>query len=123
MIKTVAPYISADTKNFEVVCTIADKIRDLRPGMYIYIKFVLNEKENLYYLPFTALVSDKNLWFVTKDGSANSFEYTVQFSNNDYFEIPPEYKDYQIIVDGQNFIRSGQKVKVISNAEMEADKK
>jgi len=56
-IRTIAPYISADTKSFEVVCTFQNPDNNLKPGMFIYIDFILESRNHVYYLPFKTLVS------------------------------------------------------------------
>lgn len=113
-LKTVSPYISPDTKNFSVKCALDEQIEGLSPGMFIYISFVLDEKKNIYYLPFETLISEKYLWYVDKDFKAQRITVAPIFYNDSYFEISKEYKDYKFIIDGQHFLKENQKVKILN---------
>lgn len=114
-IKTISPYISAETKNFNVTCSIGEYVEGLRPGMYIYTTFILEEKKDIYYLPFDVLISDKILWYVNEKNFASSLEITPDYYNDDYFEIPPEYTKTPFIIDGQHFLRENQKIRIINS--------
>ena len=83
--------------------------------MFIYITFTLDEKNDIYYLPFSVIASRDELWFV-EEGSdtAGVIEFKPVFSNNDYFQVPEIYKAYDFIIEGQHFIREGQKVRVLN---------
>lgn len=112
MLRTIAPYISPETKNFEVVCDLNEQVDGLRPGMFIYISFTLDRKENIYYLPFDTLVAQKYIWYVDGESRAREVEINPDFFNNSFFELPVNYKDYKIIIDGQHFLKTGQLVRV-----------
>jgi membrane fusion protein, multidrug efflux system len=120
-IRTVAPFISPETKNFEIICELTGNTASVRPGMFLYVTFVLEKKENLYYLPFTALTGGTHLWYVEEEQdtdvlTAYKMEYTPGFSNEDYFEIPKKYSGYRFIVEGQHFLNEGQQVKILEDS-------
>lgn len=114
LLKTISPYISPDTKNFSVKCIIPEKIEGLSPGMFIYISFVLDEKDNIYYLPFETLVSEKYLWYVDENKLAKRITFIPLFYNDKYFEIDEKYKNLNFIIDGQHFLKENQKVKILN---------
>lgn len=113
-LRTIAPYISPETKNFEVVCDLKDQVDSLRPGMFIYISFTLDRQDNIYYLPFDTLVAQKYIWYVDDENIAREAEIELSFFNNNYFRLPESYKNYKIIIDGQHFLKKGQPVRIIN---------
>jgi RND family efflux transporter MFP subunit len=120
-IRTVAPFISPETKNFEIICELSGETASVRPGMFLYLTFVLEKKEDLFYLPFSALTGGTHLWYVekeqdTEEVTAHKMEYSPGFSNDDYFEVPKKYSGYQFIVEGQHFLNEGQKVKILEDS-------
>lgn len=120
-IRTVAPFISAETKNFEIICELSGETTSIRPGMFLYLTFVLEKKENLFYLPFSALTGGTHLWYVEEEQetgvmTARRMEYTPGFSNDDFFEVPEKYSGYQFIVEGQHFLNEGQQVKILEDS-------
>ncbi len=117
-IKTLSPYISPETKNFEIVCSIKGDISNLRPGMFIYMTFILDKKDDVFFLPFTSLVSDRYLWFVDKYNKAHKLDLIYTFSTDENFMIGNEYEDYKFIIEGQHFLKEGQEVKIINEEDL-----
>ncbi len=114
-IRTVSPYIAPETKTFEVVCVLETDSKYLRPGMFIRLSFVLEERENIYRLPFETVVGGASLWWVDEEGCrARRMDYTPDFHNNRHFEVPAELKKRPFIIEGQHFIREGQKCRVLN---------
>ncbi len=114
-VKTLYPSIIPETRSFEIVCTIPGDVTGLRPGMFVNITFALDEKEDIYYLPFSVIASRDKLWFVEKGSdTARVIEFEPAFFNNDYFQVPETYKGYDFIIEGQHFVREGQKVRVLN---------
>lgn len=115
-IKSVAPYISPESRNFEVTIGI-DETENLRPGMLIYINFSLETREDSYYLPHSVITDGNKLWYVNSDSRAISLEYNNIFEANDFFQISEEYKDYNFIYEGQHFLSEGQAVNSLERPE------
>ncbi len=113
-IRTIAPYISAETKNFEIICDFTDSVSDLRPGMFVYIDFTLESRNNLYYLPFQTLVSGNQLWYLDKNDKTRKTNLTPSFYNSDFFEVPETFKNTRFIVEGQFFVREHQTVNILT---------
>jgi len=110
---SLAPYVSPENRSFLVEYEIPDP-GSLRPGMFVNVIFVLEQKINVYYLPFKALASGNRLWYVTDDMKAQYLEFIPEFFNNDYFQIPSDFKDMTFILEGQHFINPGRRVNVLS---------
>ncbi|MCX8058232.1 MAG: efflux RND transporter periplasmic adaptor subunit [Spirochaetes bacterium] len=112
-IKYITPFISPETKTFTVICSIQD-IKEILPGMSLNVNFVIDKREKVYYLPIEVLLLNNFAFYVDeKSSKAYKIKLDVTFSNDQYFQIPKEYKDYKFIIDGQHFLKEGQKVNII----------
>jgi len=115
-IRSISPIVSAQTKSFDVICDISGDIESLRPGMFIHTSFVLNRLSDTLSLPFGTLLSGKELWYVDGENStARRLEYSPDYFSNDRFAVPENFADMEFILEGQHFIREGQKVKIIED--------
>ncbi len=114
-IRAVAPVISPESKNFEVICDIDNNLTPLRPGMFVRISFLLNEKSDIFFLPVTTLEHDNSAWYYNKDEkTAHRISMELEFYNDEFYQIPDIIKDYFFITEGQSFLRDGQKVAVVN---------
>lgn len=114
-IRTIAPVISPESKNFEVTLGINSSDSPLRPGMFVQINFILNEKDNVFFLPMTTLGIDQTAWYYDlKTGTARKMQMDLQYYNDLYYQIPEEIQNLFYIIEGQNFLRDGQTVAVIN---------
>ncbi|MCL2244564.1 MAG: efflux RND transporter periplasmic adaptor subunit [Treponema sp.] len=112
---SLAPYVSPENRSFLVEYEIPrGAARGLRPGMFVNVIFVLDKRDNVYYLPFRVLAGNK-LMFVTEDTRAQYIEFTPEFYNNNFFQIPAEMRNRTFILEGQHFINPGQKLNILSN--------
>lgn len=108
-IQSVSPYISAETKNFEVTVNVDDKQKILRPGMFVKIIIELRRIPNSFMLPVSALAGNNRVWFI-KDGKAYSEAFEIKFYSDEYFVIPPEWSERDCVVEGTAFLREGSPV-------------
>ena len=113
VISNIAPYITPQTRNFVVKCLIEDNESLLRPGMFVYLDFVLENKTDIFYLPYDALSTGNTLWFVDENGKAGQLSFTPAFANEEYFQINRDISSYKFILEGQNFLTEGQPVRVM----------
>ena len=112
-IRNISPFVSADTKNFEVVVAIGKGPDVLRPGMFVSLGFELARWPGVYSLPFEALAGGR-LWWV-EDGVAKSEPYTPVESSDASFVVPPAWVVRDVIVEGQYFAREGSRVSVVAS--------
>lgn len=111
-IRSISPFVSAETKNFEVVVSIGGKPEALRPGMFIGLEFELVRWPDVYSLPFEALGGGDTVWHV-ENGLAVKETYKPVNSTDAAFEVPAAWADRDIIIEGQYFARDGGPVSVI----------
>ncbi len=118
VVKAVSPYISPQTRTFEIVCTASDDGRSspLRPGMFVRVTLTLLEQQDAYSLPYAVLTGGRELWIV-EDGTAKRLPYEPLFEGDEYFRIPDIYKDFTFIIEGQHFLKDGAAVRVTGSAE------
>ena len=114
---SLAPYVSPENRSFLVEYEIpGGAASGLRPGMFVNVIFSFDKRDDIYYLPFNVLTSGNRLWYVTEDTRSQYMEITPDFFNNEYFQIPYEYRDMIFILEGQHFIGPGQKLNILSDA-------
>ncbi len=110
-IDSAAPYISPESRNFEVKVQIPSP-RDIRPGMLLYISFALESLDESWYLPAETLKNGESLWYVDALGAARSLQVEPDFYDGDLFPVPPEWMPLDFIIQGQHFLSDGQPVTV-----------
>jgi len=117
---SLSPYVSPENRSFLVEYEIPDGAAGgLRPGMFVNVIFTLDKRDDVHYLPFKVLASGNRLWYVTEEQDKQGIfsrymEWVPDFFNNDYFLISPELSDKIFILEGQHFIRPGQRLNVLS---------
>jgi len=114
-IQRIAPYISPESRSFEAVVRLLPGEPAMVPGMFVQLSFEVERIEDAYYLPHSALVGGKKLWYV-HDGLA------VQKPVNEEGEEPirflqgvlvdPRWAQRDVIVEGWFFLKEGSPVVV-----------
>ncbi|HON87923.1 MAG TPA: efflux RND transporter periplasmic adaptor subunit [Spirochaetia bacterium] len=111
IIQSVSPFISADTKNFEVTVAIQDDQKILRPGMFVKIEIELARIPKVLMLPVSALAGSNRVWYV-QDGKAYTEQVELTYFSDDYFVIPEEWRERECVIEGSAFLREGSPVVV-----------
>jgi len=110
-VRSVSPFVSAETKNFEVTVAIGGGSEALRPGMFVTVDFELARWPGVYSLPFEALGGGR-LWWV-EDGRARSAPFLPGDASETAFAVPPEWAERDFILEGHYFAREGAAVVVV----------
>lgn len=111
---SLAPYVSPENRSFLVEYRVPGGAEfSLRPGMFVNVSFVLERRENVCYLPFKVMASGDRLWYADENGKAGYIEFTPEFFNDDYFQIPEELEHKTFIIEGQHFITAGQALNIL----------
>lgn len=111
-ISHMAPYISPESRNFTVLCRIDDEEQSLRPGMFAYIDFTLEKRENISYLPYAAISGNK-LWYIDGNMKARSVIFEPEFGNENYFMISDDLAGRSFVIKGQHFLEEGREVRLL----------
>ena len=113
-VRYISPVVNPSSMSFETVCEFIEPPDDLRPGMFMKVSFTLDTAADVYYLPIETLSEGNIVWYVDPETEqAHRLELPFLFSNEDYIQIPGEYKDYNFIREGFFFLKDGQKVRVV----------
>ena len=120
-IENIAPYVSPESKNFIVVCRLDEPGNRFRPGMFVKVQVAYKTYENVPLISLKARKLDGSFYVF------NEADPSVKFVNGDElpldgtnFIVPEEYRNSYIVMDGQNFVFDGQKVRVFEAALEEA---
>ncbi|MFP4383284.1 MAG: efflux RND transporter periplasmic adaptor subunit [Spirochaetia bacterium] len=114
-IKSLSPYIVPETKSFELIVSFSGTKSGLRPGMFIYLTFVLEERRDVLTLPNQALVAGDTLWYVDEATmTAKKTVFKPVFSNENKFQVNAEWDGFLFITEGQHFLRENQEVRIIN---------
>lgn len=111
-IRAVSPFISAESKNFELVLSVPSDTKSLRPGMYVRIILELERHNNVWTLPDRALATGNRLWYM-EDGLARSLPFTPLFRSDTNFELADNLADREYVLEGHFFLREGVSIQVI----------
>ncbi len=118
-ITRIAPFITAETRKFEVVSRMTGTTGQLRPGMYVNVTYVLEELIDVFCLPIEAYVAGGYVWYVDEQTSrAQRIALETPFMTEERFSIPDAYQQYQFILEGQHFLQEGQRVRIIGKREL-----
>lgn len=112
-IENIAPYVSPESKNFEVVCHLDEPGVRFRPGMYVKVQVAYREHKDVPTLPLKAKKMDGS--FYTYDTETQTVHFVMPeptASDGQNFIVDEQYADTFIVIDGQNFTFDGQKVKL-----------
>lgn len=113
-LRSISPFVSAETMNFEAVVAIDGDTSALRPGMFVTLEFVLARWRDVFILPFEALSASGRVWWV-EDGVARSEAYEPERASDEAFAVPAAWADRQFVTEGSAFLREGSPVSVLGS--------
>ena len=120
-IENIAPYVSPDSKNFIVVCKLDEPGNRFRPGMFVKVQVAYKTYENVPLVSLKARKMDGSFYVYDEATSTVKFVEADDFPvDENNFIVPEEYRDSYIVMDGQNFVFDGQKVRVFEDVLNEA---
>lgn len=125
-IERISPYIEPQSKSFVVYCKVKDKKIILPPGLSVKLNFVLDYRQDVYFVSRRALVGDDTIWIaVAKPNLAEGSEpiYIAQkvtfvppFANRDTIMLDDSFKNSYIIIEGNDYLYFGQEL-IIKNSD------
>lgn len=120
-IENIAPYVSPDSKNFMVVCHLDEPAERFRPGMFVKVQVAYKTYEDVPLISLKARKMDGSFYIYNEADKTVKFVEGNNFPNDgENFIVPEEYRDSYIVMDGQNFVFDGQKVRLFEEALKEA---
>ena len=116
-IENIAPYVSPESKNFIVVCHLDEPEERFRPGMFVKVQVAYKTYEDVPLISLKARKMDGSFYIYNEADNTVKFVEGDNFPNDgENFIVPEEYRNSYIVMDGQNFVFDGQKVRVFEDA-------
>lgn len=112
-IENIAPYVSPQSKNFEVVCHLENPDERFRPGMFVKVQVAYKTHQNVLVVPIQTKKMDGSFYLYNPE--SQTVEYVMPeltASDGKYFIVDQKYEDRWFVIDGQNFVFDGQKVRL-----------
>ena len=122
IIENIAPYVSPQNKTFEVVCRLTQNSERFKPGMFVKVQIAYKTYENVPVIPLNAKKMDGSFYIYDEESQTVHFqmpdEKTSISSINDgiNFIVDEQFADSYFVIDGQNFVFDGQKVRLFDEA-------
>ena len=122
IIENIAPYVSPQNKTFEVVCRLTQNSERFKPGMFVKVQIAYKTYENVPVIPLNAKKMDGSFYIYDEESQTVHFqmpdERTSISSVNDgiNFIVDEQFADSYFVIDGQNFVFDGQKVRLFDEA-------
>lgn len=119
VVDTVAPYVDASSKTFEVVLTLKEAPATFRPGMYVKVNVVLNRYEDVLAIPLKARKTDGSVYVFNPDSMETNkgrVKYLVledTVADNEWLMVPFSYADTLFVVEGQGTVFDNQSVTAV----------
>lgn len=120
-IENIAPYVSPESKTFMVVCHLDNPGARFMPGMFVKVQVAYKTYNDVPLISLKARKMDGSFYIYNEENSTVKYvegEALPYDENN--FILPEEYRDSYIVMDGQNFVFDGQKVRIFEDALKEA---
>lgn len=122
-IENIAPYVSPESKNFQVVCHLDEAGSRFRPGMYVKVSVSYAVHNDVPLLPVTTKKMDGSCYVYDEENSTVHYIFPKNTpSDSTSFIVPEDYAESYFVVDGQNTVFDGQKVNVIKVIGKEGEK-
>ncbi|MCQ2398170.1 MAG: efflux RND transporter periplasmic adaptor subunit [Sphaerochaetaceae bacterium] len=109
--KSIAPYVNATAKTFEVTLSLKNESRNFRPGMFVKAKIMYDILEGVPTMTQKAKKNDGSVYIYDPQTRKVSWIESVDLSqNDDYFEVPSNLAYTYFVTTGQGNLFDGQTV-------------
>lgn len=115
-VKLINPRIDVQSGTVKVTVEIYDETKQLRPGMFVEVRIVIGQKENILVIPRKAVLykQNKTFVFVINQMRVSQREVTLGLVEEDQVEITSGLQDGEaIVVVGGESLKDGQRVKIV----------
>jgi membrane fusion protein (multidrug efflux system) len=115
-IKLINPRIDVQTGTVKVTVEVYDKTLQLKPGMFVEVRIVIGQKEDVLVVPRKAILykQNKTFVFVLNRGQVAQREVALGLAEEDQVEIVSGVEEGDVIVTvGVENIKDGQRVEVV----------
>ena len=124
-IKRIAPAVDPASGTFKVTVGLKDPQGELRPGMFVAVHIITDTHPNALLIPKEALVYENGLahvFIVEQDTVARRMRLEPGFSDENYMEaLSIVQENDKVVTVGQNGLKDGSRVKVVSGLFKESE--
>ena len=114
VVDTIAPYVSPESKTFQVTLRLDGDVSLFRPGMYVKVSLVYNTYENALVLDQKTRNTDGSAYYYNPETQCAEYvKLDVIAADNTRIVIDEKWADTLFIVDGQGTVLGGQRVNAI----------
>ena len=115
-VKLINPRIDAQSGTVKVTVEAYDETRQLKPGMFVEVRIVIGQKENILVILRKAVLykQNKTFVFVLNQMQVSQREVILGLSEEDHVEITSGLQEGEVIVVvGIESLKDGQRVKIV----------
>jgi membrane fusion protein (multidrug efflux system) len=115
-VKRISPIIDPTSGTFKVTVGIRDSKNQLRPGMFVSVRLIVDTREQTLLLPKTSLVyeNERTYFFLVESDSVKKIELKKGFEDAEKVEVMNDIPDTsRIIVVGQSGLKDGSKINIV----------
>lgn len=115
-IKLINPRIDVQTGTVKVTIEVFDKSLRLKPGMFVEVRIIMGQKEDILVIPRKAILfkQNKTYVFVLNRNQASQREITLGLTEEDHVEVTSGLNEGEVIVVvGVEALKDGQIVEVV----------
>ena len=116
-VKRISPIVDPTSGTFKVTVGVRDSKNQLRPGMFVSVRLVVDTRENTILLPKTALTyeNEKTYFYLVESDSVKKMELDKGFEDAEKVEVLNEVSDTsRVVVVGQSGLKDGSKINVVT---------
>ena len=115
-VKLINPRIDVQSGTVKVTIEAYDESLRMKPGMFVEVRIIVGQKENILVIPRKAILykQNKTFVFVLNRMQAEQREITIGLLEEDMVEIVDGLEEGELIVTvGIESLKDGQRVKVV----------
>lgn len=115
-VKLINPRIDVQTGTVKVTVEAHDETLQLKPGMFVEVKIVIGQKEDVLVIPRKAIMYKQNLTyvFVVDNGTVSQREIKLGLIEEDHVEVLEGLQvNEKIVLVGVEGLKDGQRVDVV----------
>ena len=110
-VRSVSPYVEAKAKTFEVTFDLSENSKLFRPGMFVKVNINYDMTEPVPAISQKAKKNDGSVYIYDENTLKVTWIDQINLSENeDYFEVPSQYRNSFFVISGQNKLFDDQEV-------------
>jgi membrane fusion protein (multidrug efflux system) len=116
-VKRISPIVDPTSGTFKVTAGVRDPANQLRPGMFVSVRLIVEVRNNARLIPKTALVyeNERTYFYAVQKDTVIRLELKKGFEDAEKVEILNAIPDsVKIVVVGQSGLKDGNQVEIVN---------